>query len=106
MKSCGLVASALLTEQSMLSWHALLLLGRLGSVFSIETREYSSVISSLLHYLSAVLDTWMAKQKKSNLREKVHVMKSFFTKTIYEAQKEVENAKTHPNTNQESWKIF
>ena len=94
VKSCGLVAA-----DKVCYHHVLLLLGRLCSVHILYTEtEYSSVISSLFHYLSAVLDTWMAKQRKSNLTGRVHVMKTLFTIC--------ENAKTYPNTNQESWKIF
>ena len=68
------------------------------SPYLVYNKEYSSVISNLFHYLSAVLDTWMAKQRKSDLTGRVHVMKSLSTIC--------ENAKTYPNTNQESWKIF
>ena len=100
MKSCGLVAA-----DKVCYHHILLLLGRLCSVFRVESTVQLYQVSFII-FILAVLDTWMAKQKKSNLTERVHVMKSFVTKTICEAQKEAENAKTHQNTNQESWKIF
>ena len=86
--------------------HILLLLGRLRSVFRGESTVQFYQDSFIISPLSWILGTWMAKHKKSNLTERVHVMKSFFTKTTCEAQKEADNAKTQQNTNQESWKIF